>query len=198
MSKSLEGVHVVSDLDDVLGDFWQTVLPAMNERFGKECTKDMFTEYNKFADHYEIGFDDFTNFLVEGKLLEQIKPHNHMIEVMNHCKRNGANVTVISSRSFHPNAYKITSEWLERHKVPHDDLYITGGDVKKSDVVNRVDIVYDDHHKHLDDFVQSGVLRKLGTAVLVDQPWNRHYHCEHPVYRFDHKTLKQNVERYIK
>ncbi|MDX1532619.1 MAG: hypothetical protein R3230_00265 [Nitrosopumilaceae archaeon] len=186
-------LNIVYDLDDVLADFWQTVLPKMNQEFGTSVKKSQFKDYNRFGDFFGIGFDEFADFLVHHKLLEQLKPHRNVIDDLNFSVGLGATVSIVSSRDFHPNAYDITHEWLINNGVCFDNLHISGK-IKKSSVVSNVDVVYDDHHKHLDDYLNSGVLNKGAKVYLMNQPWNEHYSRE-GVKRISHSDFIFNEEK---
>lgn len=165
--------HIVYDIDDVLAEFWGTVLPAMNNYYRKNVKKEHFTDYTKVGEAFGIDQTEFLRFIVDYGLLNLMQP-TQMKHSINNDYAKGNHITVISSRDYHPEALDITDYWLRQNGINYDDLHISGK-TKKSEFVDLVDIVYDDHSKNIDDFFDSGVMSKDGVGFIIDQPWNKNY-----------------------
>ncbi len=74
-------------------------------------------------------------------------------------------IVIITARR--PYARPQTLEWLHTHKLPFDELHLTG---EKSDVTEGLKFAVDDHPEHVKDYISQGI-----QAFLMDQPWNRSF-----------------------
>jgi len=74
-------------------------------------------------------------------------------------------IVIITARR--PSARPQTLEWLHAHKLPFDELHLTG---EKTDVAEGLVCAVDDHPEHVQDYVRQGI-----QVFLMDQPWNRLY-----------------------
>lgn len=169
-------MHIVYDIDDVLADFWGTALPMMNQHFSTDVEKHHFVDYGDVGSHFGVTQQDFMRFVVDHDVLHHLTP-TKWVNIINADFRAGHKITVISSRDFHSDAHDLTKRWLRLNKVLHHDLFISG-QTKKSDFVDSVDMIIDDHTKNIDDFFDSGVMNTDGKGILVAQPWNQNYYRE--------------------
>lgn len=168
-------LHIVYDIDDVLADFWNTALPIFNYHFNTNLKKEDITSYNSFADDVNITKADFLEFVACQVPLLNLNP-TKLIKVMNDQHKFGHEISIVTSRDYIGGADHLTKTWLERHGANYHNLFISG-ERKKSSFFDSesVDIVYDDHHHNLDDYLDSGVMTSKGVCVIINQPWNKSY-----------------------
>lgn len=171
--------HIVYDLDDVIANFWGTALPILNKVYGSQLHKEEFTDYNNFVDRIGITKDQFLQFVVDRVPLIDLEVNEAFKCLINGQYTHGHFITIITSRDYISNAEEITRAWLKKNGILYHNLHISGK-VKKSEFLEfGADIVYDDHHGNIDDYIDSGKLN--GYGVIVDQPWNRHYKRENVI-----------------
>ena len=74
-------------------------------------------------------------------------------------------IVIITAR--HPESRPQTQEWLERHKIPFDELHFSGD---KTDVAEHITLAVDDHPEHVRGYSSQGI-----PVFLMDQPWNQNF-----------------------
>ena len=72
-------------------------------------------------------------------------------------------IVIITARR--PTARPQTEEWLRAHKIPFDELHLTG---EKTEVAEDLAFAVDDHPAHAREYISQGI-----RVFLMDQPWNR-------------------------
>lgn len=158
------------DYDDVLVDFWQTALPILNEYFGTRVTRDMLNDYAKAPQFFGVDFLEFTRAISKLRVLEQLQPIPGAAEAVQAFRDAGYEITVITSRGWHPKGYIMTRHHMEEHRIAYDSLQIKCGGLTKADYIEgQLDLYVDDLPQNLSDVLAAGKARNL---ALINQGWN--------------------------
>jgi 5'(3')-deoxyribonucleotidase len=72
-------------------------------------------------------------------------------------------IIIITARR--PSSRQQTVTWLETHRIPYDELYLTD---EKALVSEEITLAIDDHPEHALGYSQEGI-----PVFLMDQPWNQ-------------------------
>ena len=82
------------------------------------------------------------------KIMENLKPKENAIEVINRLLENNK-IIIITARWDRDTGViaKITKDWLEKHKINYDKLFIGHEDKRKLVTENNIDIFIDDNYK---------------------------------------------------
>ena len=99
-----------------------------------------------------------------------IKPNQNMAQVLRKWNSNGHKIFLVSAR---PKQIEVlTKKWLERHKIPYDQLFFIGQEKgierRKLEVIKKegVDIFIDDNEKIIAYLRQFNVSALSSTWVL--------------------------------
>lgn len=158
------------DIDDVITDFWTTASPIFNRKYGGSASKADFITYDAMNSIYDISYEEFKRTIIEECIFEQMQPYPGVCETIEKFKSDGAIIDLITSRGFHPNARALTLDYLNRHNVIFDELYIKEEGKKKSDyITDQLDLYVDDLPANLHDIKGS---LKAKNLALIHQPWN--------------------------
>lgn len=178
------------DVDDVIGDFWDTAIPAFNKKYRRNASRQDFVTFTSVLSIYDITLLEFERTVVEEGILEMIEPYPGTPEVVQKFKSAGSNITFITSRGFHPDAYNVTANFFRHWDIPFDHLYIKEQGKTKADYLKcRLDLFVDDLPKNLVDLRESG---KVNNLALIHQLWNRE---EKGFSRYRH--LREVYQRFL-
>lgn len=163
-------VRIGLDIDDVIADFWEAGIPIFNKKYGVDAKKEDFDQFDAMSRVYNITYQDFLDTIINENMFERMKPYSGVPEVVQGYREAGAEVIMVTSRGFHPNAFDLTKEFLDRHEIPFDQLHIkASGRTKDEYIDGAIDIFVDDLPDNLIDIKLSGKARRL---AMIHQPWN--------------------------
>lgn len=179
------------DVDDVICDFWGTATDIFNHKYKVNALKSDFTTYSSVLDVYSITYPEFVKTIVDEGIFEQMKPYKGIPEVVQRLKDSGSDITLITSRGFHPNSLEVTRAFFKLWNIPYDSLYIKHPGKTKADYIDgSLDLFVDDLPSNLIDLKASG---KVANLALISQPWNA------TEKRFErHSHLKDVYNRHLK
>ena len=163
---------IILDIDDTIADLKSLLCKEINEHTGENIPCDEWKSFYITNIYKTIDLPTFYDIIIKNKVLERIKPYDSTKSTMDMLYNLGYNLVLISSRSYHPNAYELTENWLNEHKLPFDHLHISG-DIKKSEFANRyqhVILSVDDNLDNNEDYRKHS---NNESVLLMDQPWNR-------------------------
>ena len=162
---------VICDIDDVLANLKEPMCKLLNEHAKTQIHWNTWDSF--FITHlYDITDDEFYNLLIDSDILSKLEPYPNAVETIAKVKDAGYKVVLISSRNYHPDAYKVTETWLNKHNIVYDKLHISGNGIKKSLYANMYDnikLAIDDNVENCKDFMTNC---KINKTVLMNQPWN--------------------------
>lgn len=159
---------ILLDLDDTIADFKSAMYKSMKTAFGNVKHYNKWNTYN-LTDHCGQNINDILNLIVNDNVLENLLPYDHSAYLIEQLYKDN-NIVIVTSRHYHPNAKRITKNWLMQNKIPFDSVHITGADIKKSDIAKMYNVKYavDDHIENCLDYQMHGY-----NCILFNQPWNR-------------------------
>jgi uncharacterized HAD superfamily protein len=166
MSESGSRPLVGVDLDGVLANQIDGVLPIVKERFGVTLTYEDITHW-RLPIESELGSSDIATEIVAAQSTREYvlsMPVHVDAEEMLGALGNAFRVVVLTARS--GEALSWSEEWLRLNGLPFDEL-VGSTEAKKS--LHGVDALVDDYLGNVEEFLSNS----SGPAVLVDQPWNR-------------------------
>lgn len=163
------------DIDDVLGHMSAVLHPALNTHTNQQLK---ISDWHRFDIYklYGISLDSFLGCIIENELLSKMPPCEGAKEALDALKMAGADVVLITSRGYYPNADQVTADWLDRLGMAYDDLIVvpegtSKGEIAKSRYPRGFSVMVDDHAANLDSMKEHGL---VGQTILVDRPWNKH------------------------
>lgn len=165
---------IAIDIDDVIADLSTDLHLSLAKRYDFVTPVSTWSSYSYTVD-LGVPYDDFLQHIIDDNLLKNLRPIPGAAEALRGLKKAGADLVMITSRGYHPDAYSITEEWLVRNEMTFDDLIIVPHGETKSQAAKLYypkgfQLMADDYAKNLKDMRAAGL---LGRAVLIDMPWNR-------------------------
>lgn len=163
------------DIDDVIADMSAVLYPALKKRYPQVTGIKTWSNFN-LATLFGFGYQDFMNHIVEDGLIVSAPPVAGAVEAMWKIRDSGAQIVLITSRGYYPNAHTLTAEWLARHDVPYDDLIVVEeGKTKAESSVDKYPggflYMIDDNAFNLEDMKKA---KMANYTILIDRPWNQH------------------------
>lgn len=157
------GIVVGIDLDGVLGNQIVGVLPRIRASLGVTLTYDDITHWALPVGSSNIK-DEIERAIVEDPdFVARMPQHPGARELLEALSVNHK-VLILTSRP--AETRDATSDWLDRHGLRCDALK-SMIDMKKS--AWATDVLVDDYIGNIVEYLQ----KTNGTAILMDQPWNR-------------------------
>jgi uncharacterized HAD superfamily protein len=150
------------DLDGVLANQVELVLPLIESRYGVSLTYDDITDWR-----LPIGPTDIATEIVAAQA-----DHSYVLTMPVHAGaremledlRNDFWIVVLTARG--AAALEWSIEWLRAHSLPFDEI---AGSTEAKKSLHGVGALVDDYLGNVEDFLRNA----SGPVVLVDQPWNR-------------------------
>lgn len=163
---------ILLDIDDTSGD----LKSKLQEMYRKE-TGDKSIHYSQWdtfavANRYGITDDRLFEMFLENSLLETIEPHVGLSEVTQELQERGYRIEIVTARAWHPNAYSVTKEWLNKHEVGYTNINIVPLDKCKEEATRELGpakLFIDDRFDHCASMAASG---RVEQCLLFSQPWN--------------------------
>lgn len=171
------------DCDDVMGDFASYICNAMN-KIGQRAKKDDYKEY-RFGVYHELDHEQFVNCIKDSDAFLQLTPFEGVKEALTIIKAKGYKIAVVTARGMFEHAYEETAEWLKKHDLVYDRLYVVHPKLDtKSEIAHQLGIdevagLIDDAEHNLVDAMNNDI-----SAIRIEQPWNTNSN-----YDFSAKSL---------
>lgn len=162
---------VVFDIDDTIADLRNPMCKALNAFSKKDFHWKQWKSFD-IVSKYEIRVDDFYKCIVENNILENIKPHSDTKKILTDLNDQGYNLVIITSRSYHPDAYNLTKRWFDKYDLPYDKIHISSHEKPKTVFLERdqeVIMAVDDRIENCEDFIRHGIPH----TYLYNMPWNK-------------------------
>jgi 5'(3')-deoxyribonucleotidase len=154
------------DVDEVVADILTPSLDILNQKNGTDYNPEDVTDYGMGS----VGVLDTNLFFCtyNDKIFRRAKPFPESVYVLNQLKREGYNLSYVTSRCYNDNESERLLQWLNRHKIPADNIVCYVED--KGIVTNylNLDFFVDDNPDNLYDIQESG----LENVVLFNKPYN--------------------------
>jgi 5'(3')-deoxyribonucleotidase len=156
------GLTVGVDVDGVLANQIQGMLPKIRMRLGIQLCYEDVTEWrlplgeSNIAREIETAFDD-SDYVIG------MPVHSGARAFVDEIYSNNR-IVMLTARP--PQTRVWTLQWLQNHGFSFDEL-VNVKEEKKS--FYRSDVLIDDYIGNITEYLKN----TRGTAVLVDQPWNR-------------------------
>jgi uncharacterized HAD superfamily protein len=156
------GLIIGVDLDGVLADQIDAVLPRIRDIFGLTLGREDITHWRLPVGDSDIAQEieraqQNRNYVLRMRLHEGARS---MLKALYWDNR----IVLITARA--AEAKEWTQQWLYNHQLPHEEL-LNSKEEKKS--VHGTDVLIDDYLGNVIEYLQN----TEGVAILVDQPWNR-------------------------
>lgn len=164
--------YVVFDLDDVLANLREHLMQMLKKRTGKDIHWHQWHEY-KIEGLYGITGNKIMQWVHEDEIFEAATLEPGAIEAVSAAKAANYRVAVVTARAWHPNGESLTADWLTRHKLAIDELYIVPVFGDKAAILRKLGTVkhfVDDYLGHLYPAMQ---LPEVHQVYILDRPWNR-------------------------
>ena len=190
------------DIDEVVVDMTASLLEfiynkykisrsiGVFERYGlEECKYVLDDEMNK-----EIG-SQLRKLVYVDTFLYNLRPIHGAVDFINVLHSQGHSVYFITSRA--DKNSKVTLEWFDKHKIPHDGIVTTNGEHKGEYVNNyMLDVFVDDHSDYLDSIIS---VNKVNTKLLLlDKPWNLCYNNKKVKRVLNWYEIMREIDEYTK
>lgn len=172
--KSENKKWVIFDVDDVLLNFVEALYASGKEN-GMLTTDKHWRDWDSY-NHLEYfvheNQDEFRKFLVQKKVIENLKPFPEVAEVLQELQKD-YKLGFLTSRGYHPNAVDVTQNSLMKHFGISGKVIIAGTHgMKKTSYLHHFEgeiaAYVDDAIMHVKDFNEFGI-----KAALRAQAWNK-------------------------
>lgn len=158
----LKGLKIGIDVDGVLANQIEGLIPRIHRRLGILINYDKVTEWN-----LNIG-----NSSIDKEIEVAMKSKDYVISMPSHAGASEVindlykdhRIIIITSRPKETENW--TKEWLIKEKIPFDKIETTRSGEKS---LYATDILIDDYLGNVKEFLAE----TNGHVILVDQPWNR-------------------------
>ncbi len=188
--------YVVFDLDDVLANLREHLMSMLRKRTGKDIHWHQWCEY-KLEGLYGISGEKIMQWVHEDEVFETATLEPGAKEAVTAAKAANFRVAVVTARAWHPKGESLTADWLQRHELAVDELYLVPIFGDKAAILRRlgeVEHFIDDHLGHLYPAMQ---LPEVHQVYLLDRPWNRQDELLHRLHSLDEFTdLLQNNQQF--
>ena len=159
------------DLDDVLGDFANPMIRALNAATGKNISRSDCTSFD-VKPVFDISDKEFLDILINGGIIENTEIHESSYKFLSDLHVLNYYTVLITARGWHPNANALTEQWVADHALDIDELIVVDMHQSKADVVKKFSSItfsIDDRIKHCREYTQAGIIEHV---LLYDAPWN--------------------------
>jgi uncharacterized HAD superfamily protein len=163
------------DIDDTLGDMASWFQNELRRRYKDESItfEDWTRDFGRSSSLPALTSEAIGDIIIEGNGLTDMKPREGLLELNAALQEKGYYVVLVTARGWHPEARKVTQEWMERIGFHYDELIVCPLDKCKEEATKmfkKVEIFMDDRFDHCLSMAESGRVVK---SLVMDQPWNR-------------------------
>jgi uncharacterized HAD superfamily protein len=166
------GTWAVFDLDDTLCDLKDPLARILKEHTELDYHWEDWYDFS-ISKMYNLTHAEFCDLIIQSNILESLEPYKESAETLTELKKRGYNIGIITSRDYHPKAYKVTKTWFDKYGLPYDDIQISShfrGKSEYAKIYEKVIVAVDDRIENCEDFINNGTTENV---YLFDMPWNR-------------------------
>lgn len=163
---------IIFDVDDVVVSYRESLYQSF-KALGKDIHWSKWETY-KHVKIYDLkDYNEFLNHMIEHKVVENSLIEEGVSKLIHQLKEDGYSIGFLTARSWHPQAYEITKNFVKKHQLPIDKVIIANFQGKKTDYLQEFEgeIVgfLDDSLTHVEDFIHANI----PNAYVMDRPWNQ-------------------------
>lgn len=162
------------DVDDTLVDTASEIHRCLLSRLGQDKPIETWPSM-MFTQFYDMkGYDvhQMRAWWQEDQILEQAQLFEGVFDMLHFLHETGARIGLITARAWHPEAKRITEEFIVRHGLPVQELKLLKFEESKlallQDQASRIQGFIDDSPSHVKSIASLNV-----PAVLIRRPWNQ-------------------------
>ena len=161
-------MNIGIDIDDTISNTFETFLPYLEKFVCQDLNRKLDLNLSSRIDYYNIvekyGLSEeearvfWTKYYV--LMLENVKPKENAVEIINKIKENGNKIVLITARIDDEivDARAITEKWLEENKINYDKLIINSHNKLEIAKQEKIDIFIDDSIRNC-EMVSSGNIK---------------------------------------
>ena len=161
-------MNIGIDIDDTISNTFETFLPYIKKFVEQDLNRELDlnlssrTDYYNIMEKYSLSEDEartfWVNYYVE--ILENVKPKEAAVEVINILKEKGHKIFLITARFDDGivDVKAITEKWLEVNKINYDKLIRNSHNKLKIAKEEKIDIFIDDSIRNC-EMVSSGNIK---------------------------------------
>ena len=161
-------MNIGIDIDDTMSYTFEKVFPIAKEYvkrlFGKEIENEDYTQvdsYNYIETVLGLDGKDIENFWRENlvNLFKTVEPKENVSQVINKLKDEGHKIIIITARwnEEYCNSENLSKEWLKKHNIPYDKIYIGAESKKEIAVQEKLDLFIDDSIKNCREITNENI-----------------------------------------
>ena len=153
------------DIDDTITNT-NFLLMKYAFKYNNEHDKRKLIKYNtnNFSEVFGWSYDETNDFFRTYYLdaLKEIEPRYNTSEILNNLKKDGHKIVFITYRNDREcngkgEAYRITSEWMKKYRIPYDEINVDVSDKAKFCLDNKIDIFIDDSIRYCEEVSNLGI-----------------------------------------
>lgn len=161
-------MNIGIDIDDTISNTFETFLPYLEKFVCQDLNRKLDLNLSSRIDYYNIvekyGLSEeearvfWTKYYV--LMLENVKPKENAVEIINKIKENGNKIVLITARIDDEivDARAITEKWLEVNKINYNKLIINSHNKLEIAKEEKIDIFVDDSIRNC-EMVSSGNIK---------------------------------------
>lgn len=147
-------MNIGIDIDDTISNTFETFLPYIQKFVEEDLNRKLDlnlssrTDYYNIMEKYDLSEEEartfWVNYYVE--ILENVKPKESAVEVINLLKEKGHSIFLITARFDDGivDVKAITEKWLEANKINYDKLIINSHNKLETAKEEKINIFIDD------------------------------------------------------
>lgn len=194
-------MHLGFDLDEVIAKTAHMAVDHLNTLYECGFGIDVFENFRFNENSYST--DETVNEAAikclewavrDEQMLSTVDPYPEAIRTLNIFRRMGHKIFIITNRN--KELKEITTLWLNKHRVPFDQLVLTDNEPKSTFARQyRLDCFVDDLIDNLED-MQKGKSPWRKGLVLMTRPWNEKKPIDATKFirAYDWNDILQNVQ----
>lgn len=172
MKANTEQRWVGFDLDEVVAVLRDPMATGLSKIRGHQLDWREWKHYD-FFDKYTTR-ERFLEMIVEERILETCDIEPDAAEAIERLQREGVQVGIFTARGYHPEAKKVTEDWLSGKGVRVDLVEIIGLGQSKFEAIARVPGLTNYIDDHLDHLHGLEAISNRVNRYVMDRPWNTH------------------------
>ncbi len=152
-------MNIGIDIDDTITNTYETMLPMIALKYGKNLDKLMAKKPSYRTLHSILpNFDKFAYENYE-TMVKIVPLKDGVVDILNKLRNEGHKIIFITSRNYkeYEDPYKISLDYLQRNNIPFDKLIVNVQDKAKECMVNKIDLFIDDSTKHCKAVQNKGI-----------------------------------------
>ena len=158
-------------IDDTICDTWKALVPYLSKFFNVD--KKIFKENDKpYDDMWKDNYDEYCSFAKKyyRVLAPKYKLKKNARKIINKLKSEGNEIIFITARSDNgfEDPYKISYDYLSRHKIKFDKLIVCAKDKGKICKEENIDIFIDDSIYNCQSVSNCSI-----NVLMFDANWNK-------------------------